>query len=342
MSHSTAAVTSPLLESTPDNIVWGHIPATVPPVLRIRSGDIVRIDTVSHGGLRGAEGPRAFFAAAGISAEEVLQDAVDIHRDKKPAESSGVHVLTGPIYIEGAKPGDMLEVRILDIEFRVPYGVNSTGPGYGVLPELVASRTQRVIKLDLKRKVALFKEGIEVPLAPFMGILAVAPPLELAPVSTKPPGRWGGNMDLKQLQAGATLYLPVINEGALFYAGDGHAVQGDGEIDGTAIEISLRPTLQFILHAGSGREMKWPRAEDAQHYYLLAMHTNLDKALEGAVAETIAFLQAHANMSAAEAYAFASIAVDFRIAEAVNEVKAVYAVIAKKFFNTATQYWRAA
>ncbi len=341
--NSPARAASPVqLCSTPDNIVWGHIPSNVPPVLRIRSGDVVTIDTVSHGGLRGAEGPAAFFAASGINAKEVLQDAVDIHRNKKPAESTGVHVLTGPIHVEGARPGDMLEVRMLDIEFRVPYGVNSTGPGYGVLPELVPTRTQRVIKLDLERKVALFNDGIEVPLAPFMGILAVAPPPELAPVSTKPPGRWGGNMDLKQLQAGSTLYLPVMNEGALFYAGDGHAVQGDGEIDGTAIEISLRPTLQLILHPETGLAMKWPRAEDAENHYLLAMHTSLDKALEGAVTEAVAFLQARTGIAAAEAYALASLAVDFRIAEAVNEVKVVYAVIAKRLFKTRMHYWRAA
>jgi acetamidase/formamidase len=330
----------PLLRSTPDTIVWGIIPATVPPVLRISSGQVLRIDTVSHGGLRGSEGPVAFFGAAGIAPDRVLQDAVDIHRHKTPAGSSGVHVLTGPVHVEGAQPGDMLEVRILDIEFRVPYGVNSTGPGYGVLPDLVPSREQRVIKLDLERKVALFSEDVEVPLAPFMGILAVAPPIELAPVSTKPPGRWGGNMDLKQLQVGATLYLPVINEGALFYAGDGHAVQGDGEVDGTAIEISLTPTLQFNLHKGMGRDMKWPRAEDAAHHYVLAMHTNLDEALKGAVAEAIAFLQGRAALSAAEAYALASIAVDFRVGEAVNEVKMVYGVIPKELFKRHTPYWR--
>jgi len=340
MNHSTQAVPPVLLRSTPENIVWGHIPATVPPALRVSSGQALKIDTVSHGGLRGSEGPVAFFGAAGIAADQVLRDAVDIHRHKTPAASSGVHVLTGPVYVEGAQPGDMLEVRILDIEFRVPYGVNSTGPGYGVLPELVPARTQRVIKLDLERNVALFSREIEVPLAPFMGILAVAPPAEVAPVSTKPPGRWGGNMDLKQLQVGATLYLPVINEGALFYAGDGHAVQGDGEVDGTAIEISLTPTLQLIVHKGSGRDMKWPRAEDAAHHYVLAMDADLDVALKGAVAEAISFLQKRAGLTAAEAYALASIAVDFRIAEAVNDVKTVYGVIRKKLLRQDAQYWR--
>jgi acetamidase/formamidase len=234
----------------------------------------------------------------------------------------------------------MLEVRILDIAFRVPYGVNSSGPGSGVLPEFMPSRVQRVVKLDMQRNVALFDQGIEVPVDPFMGIFAVAPPAAIAPVSTKPPGRWGGNMDLKKLKAGATLYLPVINEGALFYTGDGHAAQGDGEVNGTAIEISLRPTLQFILHKDGGRDMKWPRAEDAGNHYVLGMDTELQRAFECAVEESIAFLTATAGLGPAEAYALASIAIDFRIAEAVNHVKVAYGAIPKKIFKERTRYWR--
>ena len=148
-------------------------------------------------------------------------------------------MLTGPVYVEGARPGDMLEVRILDVEIRVPYGVNVTGPGRGAAPDLLREPADKIILLDLQRNVALFAPGVEVPLAPFMGIVAVAPPPELKRVSTKPPGAFGGNLDFKHLVAGSTLYLPVFNEGALFYTGDGHACQGDGEVDGTAIEISL-------------------------------------------------------------------------------------------------------
>jgi acetamidase/formamidase len=175
---------------------------------------------------------------------------------------------------------------------------------------------------------------VEVPLAPFMGIMAVAPPRERSPASTKPPGEWGGNMDFRHLVAGATLYLPVFNAGALFYTGDGHAAQGDGEVDGAAIEISLAPLLQFVLHKGLGRSMKWPRAEDAAHYYVMGMNTDLDLALNEAVREAVEFLQREKTLSAAQAYALASFSVDFRIGEAVNIIKMIYGVIPKNLFGS--------
>jgi len=221
----------------------------------------------------------------------------------------------------------------------VPYGVNSCGPGWGVLPDLLAQPALKTIKLDLERRVALFSDGVEIPLAPFMGIVAVAPPPAITRVSTKPPGAFGGNIDFRHLTAGATLYLPVFNAGALFYTGDGHAMQGDGEVDGTAIEISLTPTLQLIVHPGAGQAMKWPRAEDATHYYAMGMDTNLDDALKNAVQETVDFLRQKAELSAADAYALASLSADFRVGEAVNDVKMVYGVIPKKLFKQRTEYW---
>ncbi len=309
-------------------------------MLRIKSGQIVRIDTVTHQGIN-KQDPVTHFGAAGIAPEQVLRDAIDIYnRAARPPQGAGAHVLTGPIYVEEAQPGDMLEVRILDVEFRVPYGINSTGPGWGVLPELLADPAPQVIKLDLRRKVALFGKDIEVPLAPFMGIMAVAPPPGPALVSSKPPGAHGGNMDFKHATAGATLYLPVFNDGALFYTGDGHAVQGDGEVDGTAIEISLTPTLQFIVHQGAGKSMQWPRAEDAAHYYSMGMDPDLDAALKNAVQETVDFLQHRAGLSAADAYALASLSVDFRVGEAVNNVKMVYGMIPKKLFRRNPEYWK--
>jgi acetamidase/formamidase len=329
-----------MLSSTAKTVVWGHIAADVAPVLRIRSGQTVRIDTVSHQGLI-KQDPIAFFGESGVRAEQVLQDAVDIFHGVKRREGAGAHVLTGPIYVEGAQAGDMLEVRIRDIEFRVPYGVNSTGRGAGVLPDLLEKPTPRTIALDLDRGVALFAPGIDLPLSPFMGIMAVAPPNGEC-VSTKPPGRWGGNMDLKQLTTGATLYLPVFNEGALFYTGDGHATQGDGEVNGTAIEISLTPTLQFLVHKGAGKRMRWPRAEDAAHYCSMGMDSDLDGALKNAVQETVDFLRDQAGLSAADAYALASLSVDFRIGEAVNNTKMVYGMIPKNVFTKKTEYWYAA
>ena len=327
------------LRSTPETVSWGWIAADRAPVLRVKSGQTVRIDTVSHQGLNTPRDPVAFFGAAGVAPGEVLKDASEIYRAVRREDRAGPHILTGPIHVEGAQPGDMLEVRVLDVEIRVPYGVNATGPGSGVVPDLLTKSEQKIIKLDLKRNVALFAKEVEVPLAPFMGIVAVAPPPQLKRVSTKPPGAFGGNIDFKHLVAGSTLYLPVFNEGALFYTGDGHACQGDGEVDGTAIEISLTPTLQLIVHKGAVKSMNWPRAEDAANCYSMGMGPTLDEALKNAIREAVDFLKGRAGLSTAEAYALCSLAVDFRIGEAVNNVQLVYGVIPKRLFRQQAAYW---
>lgn len=328
-----------VLRSRPGTVSWGWIAADLPPVLHVHSGQTVRMDTVTHQGINTPVDPVALFGAAGIAPHEVLQDAKDIYREVKREEGAGPHLLTGPVYVEGARPGDMLEVRMLDVECRVPYGINATGPASGVLRRFAPEPVQKIIKLDLTRRVALFSGMVEVPLAPFMGIVAVAPPSDCVRVGTKPPGAFGGNIDFRHLTAGATLYLPVFNEGALFYTGDGHAAQGDGEVDGTAIEISLTPTVQLIVHEGAGAKMRWPRAEDTLNYYVMGMADDLDEALENAVSATAEFLGSHAALSATEAYALCSIAVDFRIGEAVNNVRMVYGVIPKRLFKQQREYW---
>jgi acetamidase/formamidase len=327
------------LGSTPNTVVWGYLSARVPPALRIKSGTTVRIDTMSHQGLLTKDDPVTFFGAAGIKPEEVLQDAKDIYAKVPHPKGLGVHVLTGPIYIEGAAPGDALEVRVLDLEFRVPYGVNNTGPGSGVLPDLVPTPTPRIIKTDLERKLALLPGGIELPLSPFLGIMGLAPPPDLIIVSSGPPGKWGGNLDLRTLTVGSTLYLPVFNDGGLFYTGDPHGVQGDGEVDGGALEQSLTATLQFILHKGAGKVMRGPRAEDAANYYALGLDVDLNIAMKNAVRETVELLQEKAGLTAAEAYSVASLGVDFRVAEAVDSVQLIYGTIPKKFFKQNPSYW---
>jgi acetamidase/formamidase len=329
------------LRSTPETVIWGYITADVPPALTIKSGQTVRIDTVSHQGLLGREDPAEFFGKAGVAREQVLQDAIDIHQKVTRVKGLSAHVLTGPIYVEGAEPGDMLEVRIHRLELRVPYGVNNSGPRVGVLPELLSAPASKVIKLDTARNVALFAPEIEVPLAPFLGVMAVAPSRDVLLVSSRPPWRWGGNMDFKHLVPGASLYLPVFNTGAQFYTGDPHAVQGDGEVNGTAIEASLTATLQFIVHKGEGKAMRWPRAEDATHYYAMGMDLNLDVAMRHATRETVEFLRENFALSAADAYALASIGVDFRIGEAVDSVQLVYGAIPKKLFKANPPFWSA-
>ena len=317
--------------SKPDTVVWGYLPAGRPPVLTVRSGQTVSIDTVSHQGLINGMDPVQFFSAAGIPASEVLPDAIEIYGKAPRPKDAGAHVLTGPIFVEGAEPGDMLEVRMLAFQFRVPYGVNNSNKGTGVLPEVHAKPYPKVIKFNVPRRVALFAPGIEVPLVPFMGIMAVMPPEALA--NTRPPGIYGGNMDFNRLTVGARLYLPVHQRGALFYTGDSHAVQGDGEINGTAIEASLTPVLQFIVHKGVGKTMKWPRAEDDAHYYVMGMDVDLDAALKQAAEETVAFLQREKGLSAADAYSLASIAVDYVVGEAVDQVQMVYGAIPKRIFT---------
>ncbi|MBN9320346.1 MAG: acetamidase/formamidase family protein [Caulobacterales bacterium] len=327
-----AAQTVTPLGSTPQTVIRGEINNTRTPVLRVKSGQTVRIDTVSHAGA--TEEAVSFFGGAGIAPDGVLKDVIDIGKMPRP-EGFGGHVLTGPIYVEGAEPGDLLEVKIIEVKPRVPYGVNTPGPG-GVAPTLVKERTPKIIKFDLARKVALFAPGVEVPLKPFMGIMAVAPDPATTggKVGSKAPGRFGGNMDVNRLTDGSTLYLPVMNPGALFYTGDSHAVQGDGEVDGTAIEASMTATLQFVLHKGAGTPLAFPVAEDKDNFYIMGMNEDLDLALKSAVEQTVAFLQRRAKLSASDAYSLASVGIDFSIGEAVDVNLLVYGIVPKKLFKT--------
>jgi len=328
------------LRSTPDTVVWGYFAADIAPALRIKSGQTVKIDTVSHGGVNTPDDPVTYFGRAGIPAGEVLKDAIDIHQKVSRPKGASAHILTGPIYVDEAEPGDMLEVRILALEHRVPYGVNNSNRGTGVLPDLLSAPAPKVIRFDLARNVALFSPEIEVPLQPFMGIMAVAPPRDTWLMSSRPPGRYGGNLDFNKLTVGATLYLPVFHRGGQFFTGDSHAVQADGEVNGTAIEASLTGTFQFIVHKGAGRGMKWPRAEDATHYYAMGLDLDLDRAMKEATQQTVDSLRETRGLSAADAYALASIAVDFRVAEAVDAVQMVYGAIPKKIFKQNPDYWK--
>ncbi|MGH7870597.1 MAG: acetamidase/formamidase family protein [Candidatus Binatia bacterium] len=325
------------LASTPETVLWGYIAANLPPALTIRSGDVVEIEALSHQGLTTGKDPEKFFDAYGIPSHEVLADAKTIYAEVKRPKGASVHILTGPIYVEGAESGDTLEVRVLGIKFRVPYGVNNTGPGKGVLPKLLKEPSAKLIRIDLERRVALFSSAIEIPLNPFMGIMAVSPPTSLGMVSSTPPGAWGGNIDLKYCGIGSSLFLPVFNRGGQFFTGDGHAVQGDGEVDGGAIEISLTPTLQFIVH--KGRSIKSPRVETATDYLTTGLSIDLNEATRLALAEAVDFLQTEKGLTAADAYALSSLSVDLGIGEAVDVVNLVYAKIPKNIFKSNPEFW---
>jgi acetamidase/formamidase len=325
------------LKSTPDTILWGYIAANLQPALTIKSGQIVEIEALSHQGLTTNKDPEKFFAGYGIPGNEVLADAKSIYAEVKRPKGASVHILTGPIYIEGADPGDTLEIRVHDIKFRVPYGVNNTGPGKGVLPKLLKDATAKLIRIDLERRVALFSDDIQIPLNPFMGIMAVSPPTSLGMVSSTPPGAWGGNIDLKYTGIGSSLFLPVFNKGGQFFTGDGHAVQGDGEVDGGAIEISLKPTLQFIVH--KGKTIRQPRVETAIDYLTTGLDVDLNIATRIALQEAVDYLQEEKGLSAADAYALSSLAVDLGIGEAVDIVNLVYAKIPKNIFKNNPEFW---
>jgi acetamidase/formamidase len=247
--------------------------------------------------------------------------------DKGP----GGHILTGPIYVEGAEPGDVLEVRIKSIKPAIPYAYNAFGPRGGFLPEDFPYSKMRIIRLDEKRMVATFADGIEIPLRPFFGSMGVAPPEASGRVSSAPPGIHAGNLDNKELVAGTTLLIPVHVRGALFEVGDGHAAQGDGEVDITALETSLQGTLQFVVR--KDLHLRWPRAETPTHLIAMGIDKDLTEAAKIAVREAVDLLVTEKKLSRDDAYMLCSAAVDFHITQVVDGTKGVHALIPKAIFT---------
>lgn len=340
--------------SSPESVSWGWFPIDKEPVLRVRPGETVRMDTLTHSGAVQDEDPVAWLTALGVPREEIHQDVLDFwaSREGRPREGRSGHVITGPVYVEGAEPGDMLEIEILAVETRAPWGVNNTSARGGVFSESypgfrpddpaldIPPGTRHLIRTGWVdgREVAFLADGIQVPLAPFMGILAVAPdPVVGQPGVTvpgvqgsRPPGPFGGNLDVKDLKAGTTVYLPVFHPGALFYAGDPHGAQGDGEVSGTAIEQSLSGVFRFAVH--KGRAPSSPRAEDEDYYMVMGIDLDLDRAARQATWEVVEFLGEEKGLSPAKALSLASIAVDFRVSEVVDLTQVVTGYIPKHIF----------
>jgi acetamidase/formamidase len=262
--------------------------------------------------------------------------------------------LVGPIYVEDAEPGDSLEVRIMDVTPRIPYGNTGGFPGRGALAmgtTPVAGTTpsarpagaprpfSKVTHLDIARNAGVFDDNITVPLGPFMGVMGTCPPDSEGPNrSSSPPGNFGGNLDCKELVTGSTLYLPIFQKGALFYTGDSHAGQGDGEVTGTAIETADTCTLQFILH--KGKKLNMPRAETPTDYIVFGLDPDLNKAMVQAVQETLDFLQEKQGFDLLQAYSLSSIAVNYRITQVVDKTLGIHAMIPKRIFiNDKNTYW---
>jgi acetamidase/formamidase len=314
------------LEATPETVAYGYYWSEAKPVLRISSGDIIDVDTLL------TNTPTAL-ANAGVAddrIQESLKAIVKAFPSGNPGRGPGGHILTGPVFVEGAEPGDTLEVKVLSIDLPIDYGYNGCS---GFLPEN-CDRSQRtkILTLDRKSMTSEFLPGIVIPLKPFFGSMGVAPVPELGRVSSNPPGRHAGNLDNRELVAGSTLYIPVFVPGALFEIGDGHAAQGDGEVDQTAIETSLRGRVQLTVR--KNMKLTWPRAETATDYITMATDPDLTVATRTAIQEMVDFLSATRGLTKHQAYQLTSIAGHVAITQLVDKPNhGVHVKIAKSIFT---------
>ena len=297
------------LEATPSTVVYGYYWSEAKPALRIDSGDIIDVDTL-------LTNTPAGLAKGGVPDQKIqasLKAIVDeVTGDRK---GPGGHILTGPVYVEGAEPGDVLEVKILSILLPIDYGYNGCK---GFLPENCEPDTPiKILNLDRSRMTAEFAPGIVLPLHPFFGSMGVAPAPELGRLSSNPPGRHAGNLDNRELVAGTTLYIPIFARGALFEIGDGHAAQGDGEVDQTAIETSLRGRLQLTVR--KDMKLTWPRAETPTDYISMATDPDLTVATKTAIQEMIDFVAAQRKLTKHQAYQLVSLAGNVAVTQLVDK-----------------------
>ena len=300
------------LRATPETVHWGHLQADLPSCLQVRSGDRVVIETFSGG--RGDLGGDLSIVAP--AHRRIIETVMPI---------DGPHILTGPIAVAGAEPGDCLEVRIEAIRLTADWGYNLIRPGRGTLPEEFHQPRQNTFPIDRQRCSTRLPWGVDVPLHPFFGVLATAPPAAWGRVSSVPPREFGGNIDNKELIAGTSLFLPVFVPGAHFSAGDGHAVQGDGEMDVTALETCLEGEFQLVLHPG--RNLDAPRALTPTHLITMGFDADLDEAARQASHRMLDWLTALTGWSREQAYIFCSLACDVRITQLVNQNKGVHAMV---------------
>ena len=307
------------LKITPANVHWGYYDARLKPVLKIASGDTVRVETMIAGGLE-----RLRLAGA---PEREIPDSLKQVENAVTYRGPGAHPLTGPIFVDGAEPGDTLEMRIQGFEFLHPFGMTGFRPGSGTLPDEFPYARFKLIRINAAAGTAEFSPGVSLRLAPFWGSIGVAPPSVIRRLSSGPPGAHAGNLDNKELVAGSTLYLPVHVSGGLISMGDGHALQGDGEVTITALETSLRGTVQIFVR--KGKPIRWPRAETPSHYIAMGLHPDLDEAARIATREMIEFLVSEKGMSRDDAYLLVSLAVDLRVTQLVDDTKGIHAMLPK-------------
>lgn len=310
-----------LLKSSVETVHWGYFDAALKPVLTIEPGDTVTIETLS--GAPDVMPPKG-------SAFAAPPEIAEVHA-KVPRKLGVGHLLTGPIAVNGAMPGDALEIDIETIAFRQNWGYNAIRPLSGALPGEFDDVRIVHIPLDHKRNVGVLSWGAEVPLRPFFGVMGVAPPPAWGSVSSLPPNRHGGNLDNKELVAGTRLLLPVHVPGANFSCGDGHGAQGDGEVCVTAIETALTGTFKFGLR--KGLKLTWPRAETPTHQITMAFDPDLDQAAKIALREMIALICGRKNLSREDAYMLCSLAADLRVTQLVNGNNGVHCMLEKRYFG---------
>lgn len=350
--------------STPKTALWGYLPnKSAKPVLTVPSGSAVTFDTISHEGILEDQGrdPVAYFATKDVPEQNVLDDAIAITASDMAHDffNDGPHIVTGPVAIEGAEAGDVLKVEVIKLEPRVPYGVISNRHGKGALPgEYPKTEPKPNPSSEYPERYAnvstfapIEKEGdqwygmldadngktIRFPLRPFMGIMGVAPDTT-DPVNSVPPSRIGGNADINDLGVGSTVYYPIEVDGGLFYTGDSHFTQGDGEVALTALEGSLRATLKLtLLKSGKaelpGKQIDKLLGETNDYWITVGLDEDLDLAMKDAVRESIRFLHQQYGIDEALALAYLSAATDFEVSQVVDKTKGIHALIRKSDFK---------
>ena len=317
---SCPATAQNVVRVTPSTVQWGRYSADAKPVLTVKSGEVVTMDTIV--------GIPDMLEQLGAAIDEPLREMKEMYskiKDRGP----GPHFLTGPVAIDGALPGDVLEVEILDVRLRSPYGWMMIEPGAGALPEDFPYQRKKLVPLDDQNKLGEFAPGVRIPLRPFFGSMGVAPPS--GRLSSGPPSYNAGNLDNKWLVAGTRLFIPVQVPGALFAAGDGHAAQGDGEVCITAVETNLTGVFRFTVR--KNMKLRWPRAESPTHVITMGLDESLDEAARRAIREMIDYLTTERGLSRDDAYMLTSAAADLHVTQVVDGVKGVHAMLPKAIFT---------
>ncbi|MBZ5659064.1 MAG: acetamidase/formamidase family protein [Acidobacteriia bacterium] len=310
------------LKSSPTTVHRGFYDATLKPVLTIDSGDRVRVWTTT--------GNPKYFENLGVPKEKIPAELYAAFEGVQDAER-GDHTLIGPMYVNGAEPGDTLEIRILSVDVWLPIAAQSFRPHRGVLPEDFPYAKDKVLWIDLNKKTVELDPGVVVPVKPFWGDIGVAPPREMGRIVAGPPNVNGGNMDNHDLGAGSTLYLPVHVPGAMLSLSDGHALQGDGEVCLSAVETSLKGEIQVIVH--KGKRIGWPRAETPTHYMTMGFDEDLNQAAKIATREMLNFIVEEKGLSREDAYMLLSATMDLVVTQAVDDVKGIHALVPKSIFQ---------